>query len=71
MQVKTILKNCHKFKIFVYGRIRFISKGAKTVVEAEIFPCKNSKTLCSDFGCPESLYDKLGIQGFSAVLLRD
>lgn len=69
MQVKTILNKCHKFKSFVYGRVRFISEGAKPVIETEIFPRKNSKAVCSGCKHPAPLYDKLGSRRFEFIPL--
>ena len=57
MLVKTILNRCHKFKSFVYGETYWGKKKNKDCIFAEIFPRKNSHSVCSKCHKEASGYD--------------
>lgn len=47
MLVKTILNRCQRFKRFVYGKVRFVTRAGRDVLEVEMKPRKGSVALCS------------------------
>ena len=47
MLVKTILNRCQRFKRFVYGKVRFVTRAGRDVLEVELKPRKGSVALCS------------------------
>ena len=67
MLLKTILNNCQKYKLFVYGETRFVIHEGKKAIEVEINPRKNSRTICS--GCHKSApgYDSLDERKFKFI----
>jgi transposase len=67
MLIKTILNKCHKFKSFVYGNARFAENEGKTVIEIDVKPRKNSKTICSGCQKPARGYDSLEERKFEFI----
>jgi len=67
MLLKTILNRCHKFKSFVFGKIRFFEHEGADAIEVEIFPRQNSKAVCSCCHRPATLYDTLGSRLFEHI----
>ena len=67
MLIKTILNKCHKFKSFVYGNARFAENEGKTVIEIDVKPRKNSKTICSGCQKPAPGYDSLEERKFEFI----
>ena len=70
MQLQTILNKCHKFKSFVYQRVRHVPRGTGPgEIEVEIEPRKNAKPVCSGCQTPGSVYDRQGIRRFEFIPL--
>ena len=67
MQLKTILNQCHKFKSFVYNKVRFVDRNGKRHIEVEVVARRNSKALCSGCERPASLYDRLNERRFEFI----
>ncbi len=67
MLLKTILNNCQKYKLFVYGETRFVIHEGKKAIEVEIKPRKNSKTICSGCHKPALGYDSLDERKFEFI----
>ena len=69
MQLKTILNKCHRFKRFVYDKVRFVVRNGETCLEIDIVPRRNSQAICSCCGRPAPLYDRLSKRRFEFVPL--
>jgi len=69
MQLKTILNQCHKFKSFVYGQVRFVDRGVHKHIEVDVRPRRNSQALCSGCSHPAPLYDRLNKRHFEFIPL--
>ncbi len=69
MQVKTILNRCHKFKCFVYGKIRFVFHNGEECIEIDVRPRRNSDAICSCCGKPGPLYDQQSTRRFEFIPL--
>jgi len=67
MQLKTILNRVQKFKSFVYGEIRWVENTAEPTIEAELFPRKNSRPICSGCGHRRAGYDTLPARRFEFI----
>lgn len=69
MHLKTILNQCHKFKSFVYRRVRLVQTdgGSPDRLEVEVVPRKNARPVCS--GCQRvgSVYDHQGVRRFEFI----
>lgn len=69
MQVKSILNRVMKFKLFVYGAVRWADAVEAPTVEVEIRPRANSRPVCSKCGRRGSGYDTLPVRRFEFVPL--
>jgi len=69
MQVKTILNRCHRFKRFIYDKVRFVFYQGEPCLEVEVVPRRNSKAICSGCGRPAPLYDRQGKRRFEFIPL--
>ncbi|MGW8224043.1 MAG: ISL3 family transposase [Syntrophobacteria bacterium] len=69
MQVKTILNQCHKFKCFVYDKVRFVVEHGERFIEVTMVPRRNSQAICSGCGQPAPLYDQLKRRRFEFIPL--
>lgn len=69
MQLKTILNKCHRFKRFVYDKVRFALHNGETCLEIDVVPRRNSHAICSCCGRPAPLYDRLSKRRFEFVPL--
>ena len=69
MQVKTILNQCHKFKYFVYDKVRFVVEYGERFIEVTVVPRRNSQAICSCCGRPAPLYDRLKERRFEFIPL--
>ena len=69
MLIKTVLNRIHRFKRFVYGKVRFATGEQGPVVIVELRSRANSKPVCS--GCQERRpgYDRIGKRRFEFVPL--
>ena len=67
MQLKTILNRVQKFKSFVYGEIRWMENTVEPTIEAELFPRKNSRPICSGCGHRRAGYDTLPARRFEFI----
>ncbi len=69
MQLKTILNQCHKFKSFVYERVRFIEKEGEKQIEIKVVARRNSHAICSCCGQSAPRYDRLQERRFEFIPL--
>lgn len=69
MQVKTILNQCHKFKSFVYDKVRIVVEKGENLIEVTVVPRRNSQAICSGCGRPAPLYDRLKERRFEFIPL--
>lgn len=69
MQVKTILNRCHRFKCFIYDKVRFVSCQGEPCLEVDVVPRRNSQAICSGCGQPAALYDRQGKRRFEFIPL--
>ncbi len=69
MLLKTILNDCHKFKSFVYDKVRFVFKNGEKLLEVTVLPRRNSQAICSCCGRTAPLYDRLGVRRFEFIPL--
>jgi len=69
MHLKTILNQCHKFKSFVYHRVRLIETDGDDPdrLEVEVVPRKNARPVCSGCLRPGSVYDHQGMRRFEFI----
>jgi hypothetical protein len=45
MQVKTILNQCHRFKCFVYDKVRFVIDNGERLIEVTVVARRNSQAI--------------------------
>ena len=69
MLVKTILNDCHKFKSFIYDKVRFVFENGEKLLEVTMLPRRNSQAICSCCGRGAPLYDRLGVRRFEFIPL--
>jgi transposase len=69
MQVKTILNHCHRFKSFVYDKVRFVVENGERLIAVTVVPRRNSQAICSCCGRPAPLYDRLRERRFEFIPL--
>lgn len=69
MQVKTILNQCHRFKCFVYDKVRFVIDNGERLIEVTVVARRNSQAICSCCGRPAPLYDRLNARRFEFIPL--
>ena len=69
MQLKTILNRCHKFKSFVYDKVRWVAGQGGPFIEVTVLPRRNSKALCSQCARAAPLYDHLDWRRFEFIPL--
>lgn len=69
MQLKTILNQCHRFKSFVYDKVRFVDREGQKHIEIDVLPRRNSQAICSGCSQPASLYDRLSKRHFEFIPL--
>jgi transposase len=69
MQLKTILNRCHKFKSFVYDKVRWAPGAEDASLEVTVLPRQNSKAICSKCGKAAPLYDHLDWRRFEFIPL--
>jgi len=69
MLIKTILNDCHKFKSFVYDKVRFVFENGEKLLEVTVLPRRNSQAICSCCGRGAPLYDRLGVRRFEFIPL--
>ena len=69
MHVKTILNRCHKFKSFVYEKVRWIIRAGEPCLEVTVVPRRNSKAHCSTCTRAAPLYDHLDWRRFEFIPL--
>ncbi len=50
MLLKTILNDCHKFKSFIYDKVRFVIENGERFIEVMMLPRRNSQAICSCCG---------------------
>ena len=69
MQLKTILNQCHKFKSFVYDKVRFIEREGEKQIEIKVVARRNSQAICSCCGRSAAGYDLLKERRFEFMPL--
>lgn len=69
MRLETILNSTVKYKSFVYKYIKLTEISGQKRIEADIFPRKNGKLLCSSCLKPASGYDRQSRRSFEHVPL--
>jgi len=69
MQLKTILNHCHRFKSFVYDRVKLVLENGESFIEVAVVPRRNSQAICSCCDRPAPLYDRLQERRFEFIPL--
>lgn len=69
MQLKTILNQCHKFKSFLYDKVRIVVEKGEYLIEVTVVPRRNSQAICSCCGRQAPLYDRLKERRFEFIPL--
>jgi hypothetical protein len=63
------LNQCHKFKSFVYDKVRFVRERGETFLEVVVVSRQNSKAICLQCTKPAGLYDRLDKSRFEFIPL--
>ncbi len=69
MLLKTILNDCHKFKSFIYDKVRLVFNNGEKLLEVTVLPRRNSQAVCSCCSRTAPLYDRLGVRRFEFIPL--
>ena len=69
MLLKTILNDCHKFKSFVYDKVRLVIENGEKLIEVTVLPRRNSQAICSCCGRTAPCYDRLQARRFEFIPL--
>jgi transposase len=69
MQVKTILNQCHRFKCFVYDKVRCVIDNGERLIEVTVVARRNSQAILLCCGRPAPLYDRLNARRFEFIPL--